>query len=358
MVDVIIITIFVVAAAGIGFNSVDLLSPELQKQIADITSLRWLGAFCSSILGLIFGLVAQTTYRHIETYIKNISIEVILVRSIGLIIGLIITNLMIAPIFLLPIPQEFTFIKPMAAILGSSIFPLMGVNIASAHQQKLLRLANFNVTEFWSNRENKHQYTSAKIIDTSCIIDGRIEKLLHAGFIEGKILVPKFILQELQILADNNNEQKRFKGRRGLDILNRMQESFSDDFFVYESHHQDFSTVDAKLVDLAREVDGILLTSDYNLSKVASLQKVAVLNINDITEASRLIYLPEDILHLKIIKPGQETNQGIGYLEDGTMVVVEEGKKYIGKIISVFVTSTLQISTGRMVFAKSESVIS
>ena len=358
MIDIIIITIFILVAAGIGFNSVDLLSSELQKQISDINSLRCLGAFCSSILGLIFGLVAQTTYRHIEAEIKAISIEVILTRSIGLVIGLIIANLTIAPIFLLPIPQEFTFIKPMVAILGSILFSFMGVSIAGVHQRKLLRFANFNITESGSAKENKFEDVSIKIIDTSCIIDGRIEKLLYTGFIEGRILVPEFVLQELQILADNNNEQKRFKGRRGLDILHRMQESFPDNLFVYQSYYKKVSTVDAKLVDLAREINGILLTNDHNLSKVASLQKVAILNINDITEASRLIYLPQDILHLKIIKPGQETNQGVGYLEDGTIVVIEEGEKYIGKTVSVLVTSLFQTSTGRMVFAKAQSVIS
>ena len=358
MIDVIIITTFVLVAAGIGFNSIDLLSLELQKQIADINSLRWLGAFCSSILGLIFGLVAQTTYRNIETYARTIPIEFTLTRSMGLITGLIITNLTLAPIFLLPIPQEFTFIKPMAAILGSTIFSFMGVSIAGAHQNTILRLINFRVSETWLAKENKLQAASVKIIDTSCIIDGRIEKLVHTGFIEGRILIPRFVLDELHILADNNNNQKRFKGRRGLDILNRMQRSNPESFSIYQHYHTKASTIDAKLIDLAKEINGILLTNDHNLSKVATLQKVNILNINDIVEASRSIYLPEDILHLKIIKSGQETSQWVGYLEDGTIVVIKEGEKYVGKTTSVSVTSVIQTSTGRMIFAKIESIIS
>ena len=276
----------------------------------------------------------------------------------GLITGLIITNLTLAPIFLLPIPQEFTFIKPMAAILGSTIFSFMGVSIAGAHQNTILRLINFRVSETWLAKENKLQAASVKIIDTSCIIDGRIEKLVHTGFIEGRILIPRFVLDELHILADNNNDQKRFKGRSGLEILNRLQRSNPESFSIYQHYHTKASTIDAKLIDLAKEINGILLTNDHNLSKVATLQKVNILNINDIVEASRSIYLPEDILHLKIIKSGQETSQGVGYLEDGTIVVIKEGEKYVGKTTSVSITSVIQTSTGRMIFAKIESIIS
>ena len=137
-----------------------------------------------------------------------------------------------------------------------------------------------------------------------------------------------------------------------------MQRSNPESFSIYQHYHTKASTIDAKLIDLAKEINGILLTNDHNLSKVATLQKVNILNINDIVEASRSIYLPEDILHLKIIKSGQETSQGVGYLEDGTIVVIKEGEKYVGKTTSVSITSVIQTSTGRMIFAKIESIIS
>ena len=193
--------------------------------------------------------------------------------------------------------------------------------------------------------------SATKVVDTSCIIDG-IEQLLDTGFIEGQILIPQFILQELQQLADGSNDQKRVRGRRGLDILNRMQQEFPERIIIHPADYEDISTVDAKLVHLAQEINATLLTNDYNLSKVANLQKVTILNVNDLAQAVRPIYLPGDTLDLKILKAGKEPTQGIGYLEDGTMVVVEEGKDYLGGELRVVVTSALQTSAGRMIFAK------
>ena len=191
-----------------------------------------------------------------------------------------------------------------------------------------------------------------KILDTSCIIDGRVESLLETGFLEGQILVPQFVLQELQLVADASNDQKRVRGRRGLDILNQMQENYPDRIVIHPADYEDIHTVDAKLVRLAQEINAILLTNDYNLSKVAALQKVPVLNINDLTQAVRPVYLPGDTLELKILKEGKEAAQGVGYLEDGTMVVVEEAETHIGAMMRVVVTSALQTSAGRMIFAR------
>jgi uncharacterized protein YacL len=203
--------------------------------------------------------------------------------------------------------------------------------------------------------EGTLQAAATKVVDTSCIIDGRIEQLLDTGFIEGQILIPQFILQELQQLADGSNDQKRVRGRRGLDILNRMQQEFPDRIVIHPADYEDISTVDAKLVHLAQEINATLLTNDYNLSKVANLQKVTILNVNDLAQAVRPIYLPGDTLDLKILKAGKEPTQGIGYLEDGTMVVVEEGKDYLGGELRVVVTSALQTSAGRMIFAKPQN---
>jgi uncharacterized protein YacL len=303
------------------------------------------------------GLVAQTTYRRVEAQIRRTPIEVLLTRAIGLVIGLLIANLILAPIFFLPIPQEFSFIKPMMAILGSVMFSYLGVTLADTHGRTFLRLINPNSIETMLVAEGTLQPVSTKIIDTSCIIDGRIEQLLETGFIEGQILVPQFVLQELQQLADGSNDQKRVRGRRGLDILNRIQETFPERIVIHSADYEDIATVDAKLVHLAQEINGILLTNDYNLSKVANLQKVSILNVNDLAQALRPIYLPGDTLDLKILKQGKEPTQGVGYLEDGTMVVVEEGKDYVGEEVRVIVTSALQTSAGRMIFAKPQTSV-
>jgi uncharacterized protein YacL len=265
---------------------------------------------------------------------------------------------MLAPIFLLPIPQELGFVKPAIAILGSVMFAFLGISLADTHGRTFLRLINPNSIESMLVAEGTLQPAATKVIDTSCIIDGRIEQLLDTGFIEGQILIPQFILQELQQLADASNDQKRVRGRRGLDILNRMQEAFPERIVIHSADYEDITTVDAKLVHLAQEINGTLLTNDYNLSKVANLQKVTILNVNDIAQAIRPIYLPGDTLDLKILKQGKEPTQGIGYLEDGTMVVVEEGKDYVGNEARVIVTSSLQTSAGRMIFAKPQSLVS
>jgi uncharacterized protein YacL len=259
---------------------------------------------------------------------------------------------MLAPVFLLPIPREFGFIKPLAAILGSVMFAFLGVTLADAHGRAFLRLINPNSLESMLVAEGTLKPAATKVLDTSCIIDGRVETLLATGFLEGQILVPQFVLQELQMVADASNDQKRVRGRRGLDVLNRIKETYAERIVIHPADYEDLQTVDAKLVRLAQEINATLLTNDYNLSKVATVQKVLVLNINDLTQAVRPVYLPGDSLDLKILKEGKEEAQGVGYLDDGTMVVVEEGRKYIGDQLRVVVTSSLQTAAGRMIFAR------
>ncbi|MFM7560500.1 PIN/TRAM domain-containing protein, partial [Cylindrospermopsis raciborskii] len=186
-------------------------------------------------------------------------------------------------------------------------------------------------------------------------IDGRIELLLETGFLEGLIIVPQFILQELQQVADATKDVKRVRGRRGLEILNRIRENYPERIVINSVEYDDLSTVDTKLVKFAQEINGTLLTNDYNLSKVASVQKVPVLNVNDLVNAVRPSYLPGDNIDIKILKEGKEPSQGIGYLDDGTMVVVEEGSGYVGGEVRVVVTSALQTSAGRMIFAKPQA---
>lgn len=355
MIDAIIIIICIVAAVNIGFDSLQLLPLDILEGVSNIEALRFVIAGFSAIIGLGIGVAVQTTYRRLESQIRNTQIEVIITRAIGLVIGLLVANLMLAPVFLLPIPKELGFFKPTFAVLGSVMFSYLGISLADTHGRTFLRLINPNSIESMLVAEGTLQATSTKIIDTSCIIDGRIEELLKTGFLEGQILIPQFVLQELQNLADASNSQKRIRGRRGLDILNQMQQDFPDRIVLNNADYEDIETVDAKLVTLAQELNATLLTNDFNLSKVANLQKVTILNINDLARSLRPIYLPGDNLELKILKQGKEPEQGIGYLEDGTMVVVEEGSDAVGGEIQVVVTSSLQTSAGRMIFAKPQS---
>ncbi len=355
MLDAFIILSFIVAGAGIGFFSVDLLPTEVLRQVTNLEGLSSVIAGFGALIGLALGLMAQTAYRRVERQVREMPVDMLLSRSIGLVLGLLVANLMLAPLFLLPIPTEFGFIKPLTAVLGSLLFAFTGVNLADIHGRSLLRLINPNSVETLLVAEGTLKPAATKILDTSCIIDGRVEDILRTGFIEGQLLVPQFVLQELQQVADSSNDQKRVRGRRGLDILNRIKEEFPEKIAIHPADYDDLNAVDAKLVRLAQEINGTLLTNDYNLNKVASLQKVTVLNINDLTQAVRPSYVPGDMIDLKILKQGKEPAQGVGYLNDGTMVVVEEGGNYIGEEVCVVVTGALQTSAGRMIFARPQS---
>lgn len=357
MLDAVIIISFIIAGTGIGFYSVDFLPTDALAQVTNLEGLSFVTGGFGALLGFLLGLVAQTGYRRVERQVGEMPVDVLLSRSVGLVLGLLVANLMLAPIFLLPIPREFAFIKPLAAVLGSLIFAISGVNLADTHGRALLRLINPNSVETMLVAEGTLKPVATKILDTSCIIDGRVEDLLQTGFLEGQVLVPQFVLQELQIIADASNDQKRVRGRRGLDILKQIQEVFPDRITIHPADYEEISTVDAKLVRLAQEINATLLTNDYNLNKVASLQKVIVLNINDLAQAMRPAYLPGDSIDLKILKQGKEPEQGVGYLNDGTMVVVEEGGQYIGDELSVIVTGALQTSAGRMIFARPEASV-
>ncbi len=351
MLDVIIVLLFILAGVGIGFHSVELLSTDVLKQVENINGLRWVISSFGGLIAVPIGITAQTAYRRLELRIRKTPTAILLSRAIGLVLGLLIANLMLAPIFLLPIPQELGFIKPLAAVFASVMFAYSGINLADTHGRALLRLINPHSIDMLV-AEGTLKPASTKVLDTSCIIDGRIEQLVSTGFVEGQILVPQFVLQELQTVADSANDQKRMRGRRGLDILNRLRETYPERIVISPADYEETTSVDAKLVQLAQEINGTLVTNDYNLNKVASFQKVQVLNVNDLAQAIRPVYLPGDQLELKILREGKEATQGVGYLEDGTMVVVEGARNSVGDNLPVVVTSALQTSAGRMIFAR------
>lgn len=352
MLDALIVISFVLTGAGIGYFSVDFLPDSALQQVTNIEGLEAVTGGFGALVGVGVGLVVQTSYRRVERQIKEMSPDLLLSRAVGLVIGLLIANLMLAPLFLLPIPEKFGFIKPVTAVMGSLLFAVSGMSLAETNGRALLRLINPNSYETMLISEGTLKPSKTKVLDTSCIIDGRIEDLLETGFIEGRLLLPQFVLQELQRVADSSSDQKRARGRRGLDILNRIRQEYPDRVVVDPADYNDISAVDAKLVKLAQEMNAQLLTTDYNLNKVASVQQVTVLNINDLAKAIRPTYLPGDDIAIRVLKEGKEPSQGVGYLNDGTMVVVEEGQDFIGDELVVVVTGALQTSAGRMIFAR------
>jgi uncharacterized protein YacL len=197
---------------------------------------------------------------------------------------------------------------------------------------------------------------SPKILDTSVIIDGRIADITRSGFLEGDLVVPGFVLEELQHIADSSDVLKRNRGRRGLDILNRIQKEPYCTVRIVEDTYSDLSEVDTKLVRLAKDINGKVVTNDFNLNKVCELHGVPVLNINELANSVKPVVLPGEELKVHVIKDGKEQGQGVGYLDDGTMIVVDGGRRYIGQTIAVLVTSVLQTAAGRMIFAKPKSM--
>ncbi len=206
-------------------------------------------------------------------------------------------------------------------------------------------------------KKSRIEFGNPKIVDTSVIIDGRIADIVRTGFIEGTLIVPRFVLKELQNIADSADVLRRAKGRRGLDILKMMQEEVANlDVEITDDDPLDIKEVDGKLVSLARDYKAKIITNDFNLNKVAQIEGIMVLNINDLANALKPAVLPDERLNVKIVKEGKEAYQGVGYLDDGTMIVVDGGRDYVGKQVSVLVTSVLQTAAGRMIFTKLGSV--
>ncbi|HON38214.1 MAG: PIN/TRAM domain-containing protein [Desulfomonilia bacterium] len=229
-------------------------------------------------------------------------------------------------------------------ILINSLFAYMGYTIGHAWGKELGDLPFFH-------QKSRTGYPRRKIMDTSVIIDGRVPDVCDAGFIEGTLVAPQFILNELQHIADSSDPLKRARGRRGLDILNRLQKNPMVQFEIVDKDYPKIKEVDSKLIALAKELDADVLTNDFNLNKVAQIQGVNVLNINQLANAVKPIVLPGESLSVTIAKQGKEKGQGVAYLEDGTMVVVEQGEPMLNKSIEVTVTSILQTPAGRMIFA-------
>ena len=332
-------------------------SAELEVEATGFFSLTVLtviayvvGALVGAVVGYILShfilrLIWAAIHR-IEFSLGSLSGQDLLAGTVGLLIGLIIANLIGFAFARLPIIGAY------GPIVFNLVFGYAGMSIAVHKKAEVSGLlANFRLGRQSKERSVK-KTESTKLLDTSSIIDGRIAELCATGFLEGPLLVPVFVLEELQLIADSADLLKRTKGRRGLDILKQMQEDGHVDVRIINDDFDDIQGVDSKLVRLGRDLKAKVITNDYNLNKVAELQGVVVLNINDLANAMKPARVPGEEMTVLIVKAGKEENQGIAYLEDGTMIVVENGQKYIGMSVPVIVTSVLQTSAGRMIFVK------
>jgi uncharacterized protein YacL len=353
MVNLLILLLFLVSGAATGWLGVDLLPERLLIEVTNLEGLRWvLGGF-GAFFGLLAGFFFQQLRRRLMQQVRSMPTDLLISRAVGLILGLLVANLLLAPILLLPLPWEVVLVKPLAAVLSNVFFGVLGYNLAEVHGRTLLRLFNPSSTEALLVAEGVLQPATAKILDTSVIIDGRIEGLLASGLLEGQVIVAQAVIDELQALADSSNAEKRGKGRRGLKLLGALRDAYGRRIVINSTRYEG-KGVDDKLLKLTADTGGTLLTADFNLAQVAGLQEQRVVNLSELVIALRPEVQPGDSLQLKIVREGKEADQGVGYLEDGTMVVVEEARKRIGERLTVTVTGALQTPTGRMVFARQD----
>ncbi len=309
------------------------------------------------IFYLLFPLVVAGVRRLsalVETSIEDVRLVDVALGCAGLIIGLVIAMLISFAFSQIPIPWISSLLSAIVYITLGYI----GFTLPVKKRDELLtavqvakRDKEVSTTGRKSSKKKASQ-VDGKLLDTSVIIDGRIYDICKTGFLEGTMIIPNFVLEELQLIADSSDELKRIRGRRGLDIIKKMQTDLDSLIVITEEDYDDIQEVDAKLVRMGKEKKYKILTNDYNLNKVASVRGVGVLNINELANAVKLVVLPGEEMKVLPVKNGKESGQAVAYLDDGTMIVVENGKRFIGDTITVIVTSILQTAAGRMIFAK------
>uniref|UniRef100_A0A832A250 TRAM domain-containing protein n=1 Tax=Desulfacinum infernum TaxID=35837 RepID=A0A832A250_9BACT len=304
-------------------------------QIEHLTPYGW-APWAGVAVGFFFALLAIWLVKTV----RRLPIKVLLGGTLGLVMGLLIVKLLSFAF----IGIENTTIRVASSVVLVCIFGYVGVVLGSIKIEEL----GWPSWPFFHRAGGRG--ASLKILDTSVIIDGRIVDILQAGFLEGVLVIPEFVLQELQHIADSSDPSRKLRGRRGLDMLKKLQEEKLAEIRIERQDFPHLSDVDAKLTALAVRLNASIVTNDYNLSKVAEVQGIPVLNINRLANALRPVVLPGEVLRLQILKEGKEEGQGIAYLEDGTMVVVENAAKLLGQEVEASVTSILQTTGGRMIF--------
>ncbi|MFO7255769.1 MULTISPECIES: PIN/TRAM domain-containing protein [Limnochorda] len=336
--------------AGYQATNAIIAHPALFGLTGEPWRLLLIGSLLLGMVGYLLGpwLVRgiQAGSRWISGTVQGIPTADLLAGAVGLLIGLIL-----ALLITLPLPDQIPLVGPYLPLAITAILGYTGWTVGVKKREELVQFFRLPAgTE--RGRARRFRSGTRKILDTSVIIDGRIADICATGFLEGPLVVPRFVLEELQHIADSSDVLKRNRGRRGLDVLQRLQEIAPAMVEVVERDFPDLTEVDSKLIRLAKTMQAKIVTNDFNLNKVAELQGVPVLNVNDLANALKPVVLPGEEMVVHVIRDGKEQGQGVGYLDDGTMIVVDGGRKHIGQSIEVLVTSVLQTSAGRMIFAR------
>jgi uncharacterized protein YacL len=310
------------------------------------------GAAVGWLVGVLLGMALVRALRRVETATSERSSSELFVGGIGLLLGLVAAALVAVPVSSLPYVGTYLLL-PMFVAFGY-VFTILAVRRA----RPLMRLLRLDPREGGERGERAERSggrgapaPQGRIVDTSAIIDGRLGDIVATGFLEGELVIPVFVLEELQRVADSADPQRRARGRRGLEVVQSLRKQ-PGRVSTPDVDYPDVPEVDAKLVRLARERGLPMITTDYNLNKVARIQSVTVLNVNELANALKPAVLPGEALRVKLIREGKEADQGVGYLDDGTMVVVEAGRALLGSTVDVEVTSVLQSPSGKMIFAR------
>jgi uncharacterized protein YacL len=374
---IMLITRIIMFAIGVvvGFFSADLLYELVQeKALFGLQSLSF-GVFCG-LLMVLFGLIGLIIayplgigitkgVKVADHWLRQLPLSTLLACTVGLTIGLLIAALLSSTVRGLPV------VGPYMPALLAVLFGYFGISLGYRWRDSvgnalngLRRLQGFQDRGRSRSAEEEPASPAAvalpkgyktkvrpKVIDTSAIIDGRIAEICKAGFLEGPVIIPQFVLDELRHIADSGDSLKRARGRRGLDVLNELQKQDVEVINV-DTNYPDIREVDAKLVRLAKDLGGCVVTNDFNLNKVASFQKVPTLNVNELAGAIKTVVLPGETMRVEIVSRGKEAGQGVGYLDDGTMIVVENGEQAIGSTVETVVTSVIQTNAGRMIFVR------
>jgi uncharacterized protein YacL len=294
--------------------------------------------------GVLGGLLLAGLALLMERRMKRVPLRNLVGSFIGLILGIMVANLISDALF--PnLSNSQQIVLPLYGLLYA-ICGYIGIRIGFKKGDE------FQMPGWKPFSRGLPRGENSKILDTSVIIDGRIADITETGFVEGPLLIPQFVLGELQHIADSSDPVKRTRGKRGLEVLHHIQKQVNVDVRIIDTDYPSVKEVDSKLIELAKEVHGKILTNDSNLNKVAELQGIEVLNINELANALKPVVLPGEEMNVKILKEGKEMGQGVAYLDDGTMIVVDNGRRQIGKTIDVLVTSVLQTPAGRMIFAR------
>jgi len=305
------------------------------KAVKDIPWIPYLGA--------LIGLIGAFIILEAEKQIKKAPFHSSLGGVTGLVLGLVVARLLMFPFDCF---RNDAFLHYLILLSLSGIFGYLGLTLGSDKAEEIGKFASSTLIPSTLSK-NLNRY----LLDTSVIIDGRIADICETGFVEGTLIIPQFILQELHHIADSNDSLKKIRGRRGLDVIEKIQKQKNLEVMILDQNPPK-DNVDAKLVDLALELRGTIITNDFNLNKVAELRGVKVLNLNKLANALKPAVLPGEVLNAQIIREGKTPGQGIAYMDDGTMVVVENARRHIGRTIEVVVTSVLQTGTGRMIFTE------